>query len=143
MVCQTLLLSDLSVSASPMMFRISFQNSSLSLGRLFGSASQQRSASFLYLSGAESGIVGRSPPTMSHAKSLSNNRSLKGGSPVATKYIIIPKEYISDALVNLRVLKTSGAIKGKTPPIFELDSDLVERERPRSQMYGWLKNGFA
>src|SRR6185312_6620445 len=80
-------------------------------GRLSGSASQHRSASFLYSSGAESGIDGRSPPIMLHTKSLSNCLSLKGGSPVAIKYIMIPKEYTSDFRVNFHVSKTSGAIK--------------------------------
>src|SRR5581483_4001404 len=90
-------------------------------GRLSGSASQHRSASFLYSSGAESGIDGRSPPIMLHTKSLSNCLSLKGGSPVAIKYIMIPKEYTSDFFVNLQVWKTSGAIKGKTPRMAEFD----------------------
>src|SRR5437870_8279714 len=91
-------------------------------GRLPGSASQHRSASFLYSSGAESGIDGRSPPIMSHTKSLSNCLSLKGGSPVAIKYLMIPKEYTSDFRVNLQVWKTAGAIKGKTPRMVEFDS---------------------
>src|SRR5438874_12846893 len=72
-------------------------------GRLSGSASQHRSASFLYSSGAESGIGGRSPPIISHIKPLSNCLFLKGGSQVAIKYIMIPKEYTSDGSVNLRV----------------------------------------
>src|SRR6185369_17773432 len=96
---------------------------------------QHRSASFLYSSGAESGIDGRSPPIISHAKSLSNCLSLKGGSPVATKYITRPKEYMSDFFVNLRVWKTSGAIKGRTPRMVEFDIDpreFTDRERPRS-----------
>src|SRR6185369_1605935 len=106
-------------------------------GRLSGSASQHRSASFLYSSGAESGIDGRSPLIISHAKSLLNCLSLKGGSPVAIKYIMIPKEYTSDFFVNLQVWKTSGAIKGKTPRIVEVDScEFTDRERPRSHING-------
>src|SRR6185312_1589953 len=83
--------------------RISLQSIDAS-GRLSGSASQHHPASFLYSSGAESGIVGRSPPIISHIKLLSNCLSLNGGSPVAIKYIIIPKEYTSDFRVNLQVL---------------------------------------
>src|SRR5690242_15507200 len=82
---------------------ISLQSASPFFGRLSGSASQHRSASFLYSSGAESGIDGRSPPIISYSKFLSNSLSLKGGSPLAIKYIIIPKEYMSDFLVNLQV----------------------------------------
>src|SRR6185437_7670981 len=106
-------------------------------GRLSGSASQHRSASFLYSSGAESGIGGRSPSIISRIKLVSNCLSLKGGSPVAIKYIMIPKEYTSDFFVNLRVWKTSGAIKGKTPRMVEFDlREFTDCERPRSHMNG-------
>src|SRR5438105_12007448 len=96
------LLSESSLSTSLISLRKSSQ-SVFVLGRLSGSASQHRSASFLYSSGAESGIVGRSPPIISHTKPLSNSLSLKGGSPVAIKYIIIPREYMSDSCVNSHV----------------------------------------
>src|SRR6185369_5618607 len=82
------------------------------LGRLSGSASRHCSASFLYSSGAEPGITGRNPSQTRIAKHLSNDHSLNGGSPVAIKYIMIPKEYTSDFCVNLQVWKTSGAING-------------------------------
>src|SRR5207237_7520328 len=109
-------------------------------GRLSGSASQHRSASFLYSSGAESGIDGCSPPIISHTKSLSNCLSLKGDSPVALKYIMIPNEYTSDFFVNLQVWKTSGAINGKTPRMVEFDSrEFTDRESPRSHMNGSMK----
>src|SRR5205809_5252340 len=82
---------------------IQFSNSVPFFGRLSGSASQHRSAIFLYSSGAESGIRGRSPSIISRIKLVSICLSLKGGSPVAIKYIMIPKEYTSDFRVNLRV----------------------------------------
>src|SRR6185312_10475185 len=135
-----MLSSELSLSISLTSSLILFQSVSAS-GRLSGSASQHRSASFLYSSGAESGIDGRSPPIMSHTKSLSNCLSLKGGSPVAIKYIMIPKEYMSDFVVNLHVWKTSGAIKDKTPRMVELDSrEFTDRERPRSQINDRVTN---
>src|SRR6185436_4810496 len=87
------------------------------LGVYQGQHHNTMQASFLYSFGAESGIVGRSPPMISHTKPLLNCLSLNGGSPVAIKCIIIPKEYISDFFVNLPVSKISGAIKGKTPRI--------------------------
>src|SRR6185437_15953201 len=92
--------SELLSSTSPMSLRISPQSVHAS-GHLSGSALQHCSASFLYSSGAESGIDGRSPPIISHAKPLSNCLSLKGGSPVAIKYMTMPKEYTSDFRVNL------------------------------------------
>src|SRR6185312_11154669 len=96
-----MLLLELSFLASSVSLSISLKSVCTS-GRSSGSASQHRSASFLYFSGAESGIDGRSPPIISHTKSLSNCLSLKGG-PVAIKYIMIPKEYMSDFVVNLHV----------------------------------------
>src|SRR6185312_16380553 len=132
-------MSKLSLSTSVRRLKISFQRSVSASGRLSGSASQHCSASFLYSSGAESGIDGRSPPIISHIKLVSNCLSLNGGSPVAIKCIIIPKEYTSDFFVNLRVWKTSGAIKGKTPRMVEFDShECTDRERPRSHMYGLM-----
>src|SRR6185312_10917856 len=125
------------MSESPtLIIRLLISSQSLSAsGRLSGSASQHRSASFLYSSGAESGINGRSPPIISHTKSLSNSLFRKGGSLVAIKYIIIPKEYMSDFCINLQVWKTSGAIKGRTPRMVDFDSrEFSDRERPRSQI---------
>src|SRR6185312_16173119 len=132
------MLSKLSLSVSSISLRILVQSPCAS-GRLSGSASQHCSVSFLYSSGAESGIDGRSPYIIPHIKSLSNCLSLKGGSPVAIKYMIMPKEYMSDFWVNLQVWKTSGAIKGKTPRMAEFDSrEFTDRERPRSHMNGVL-----
>src|SRR5437764_3940303 len=124
----------LSSFASYVSLSISFQTV-LASGRLSGSASQHRSASFLYSSGAESGICGRSPSIISRIKLASNCLSLKGGLPVAIKYIIIPKEYTSDFRVYLRVWKTSGAIKGISHRMLEFDShEFTDRKEPRSQI---------
>src|SRR6185312_8772487 len=128
-------MSELSVFTSSRSLEISLQSAPPFSGRLSGSASQHRSASFLYSSGAESGIDGRNPPIILHIKSPSNCLSLKGGSPVAIKCIIIPKEYTSDFRVNLRVRKTSGAIKDKSPWMFAFDlREFTDRERPRSHI---------
>src|SRR6185312_11878604 len=128
-----MLSSELSASTFLISSSILFNSASPPLNRLSGSASQHRSASFLYSSGAESGIDGRSPSIILHTKSLSNCLSLKGDLPVAIKYIMIPKEYTSDFRVNLRVWKTSGAIKGKVPRMVDLH-EFTDRERPKSHM---------
>ena len=60
----------------------------IAFGRLPGSASQNCTASFLYSSGAAAGIVSQNPDILLYIELL----SLNGNSPVAIKYIIIPKE---------------------------------------------------
>src|SRR6185312_3504517 len=142
MVCHALS-SELSLFTSIISHSISMK-SLFASGRLSGSASQHHLASFLYSSGAESGIGGRSPSIMLHTKSLLNCLFLKGGSPVAIKYIMIPKEYTSDFRVNLQVWKTSGAIKGKTPRMFECDSrEFVDCDKPRSHMNDSVSSSFS
>ena len=66
------------------------------LGKLFNGINNQQRQEMHNVISAESGIGGHSPPIMSHINSISNCLSLKGGSPVAIKCIIIPKEYTSD-----------------------------------------------
>src|SRR5438128_11825390 len=71
-------------STSSASLRIISQSSLPFFGRLLGSASQHCPASFLYSSGAESGISGRSPLQIRIANKLSSeDQSLKGGSPLA------------------------------------------------------------
>ena len=66
------------------------------------------------VSGAESGIVGRSPPIIIAYMKFIKFSISKMVSPVAITYLIMSKEYMSNFFVNLRVWKTSGgAIKGK------------------------------
>src|SRR6185436_13866388 len=104
-------------------------------------ASQHCLASFLYSSGVESGIDGHSLSIILHIKLASNFLSLKGGSPVAIKYIMIPKEYMSDFWVYLHILiwKTSGAVKGKTLRMSEFDlCEFTDQDNPRLHMNDFI-----